>query len=453
MLMNDQPAYRLLCLLTYVKHSAEELQQIDQTLAGTNWAEFYRLAVFNKIVPVCYYALRQFQDRVPPELWAKMEMEALDIREKNELRNREALHFLKQFKTNQIPVALIKGVAFGEIVYRNPFYKKMNDIDILIKPEDLDRVCGIYRQLGYFLIGKKPNCPPELLPQFGHSLVPVLSQDLNCIIGTQWGLKNPLSPYRIDPGPIWDSVSDIQFQGIEVHVLSPENNFHHLCLHLGQFKISLRDVMDLYNLLRVYRHDFNWEAFYQVVIRSKSVNPVYFSLSLSQFIFPLPEAAIFLQRIEGKVNRQYRKAVRWKTRSMTVFLHLHSNHIKTIQRALLLFESTAYFPEKFRFFIYLFCSVWLPPKTEVVSMCGLYQPGKFRLFRARLVIPFKILWVIAQDIGWSITCTLMVRAFIDIFIALIKFPFIRKNKTNLRAFAESLGIPFSHFKKLKDIYS
>lgn len=455
MLMNEKPAYRLLCLLTYAAHTGEEEQQAKQAAAGADWAEFYRLAAFNKIIPVCYWALRQWQlwEEVPPELWASMEKEALEIQEKNELRNQEAAVFLKAFKANQIPVALIKGVAFGETVYRNPHYKKMNDIDILVKPGDMDRIYAIYDTLGYHLMGKKLNCPPEYLPKVSHSSAPVISNNFNCIIGTHWGLKNPLSPYRIDPGPVWSSMSSIVFGGVEVQVLSPENNLHHLCLHLGQFKISLRDVMDLYNLLRVYRQAFNWEGFYQIVSASGSENPVHFSLTLSQFIFPLPEAEIFLKRIERKVSYRYKKSARWKTRSMTVFLHLHSNHIKTIQRALLFFESTAYFPEKFRFFIHLFCSVWLPPKAEVIRMSGLYRPGRLRLLWARLVIPFKILRVIAGDIGWSITCTMMVRAFIDIIIALFRFPFIRKSKTSLRAFAESLGIPFDQLKKLKDLYS
>lgn len=447
------PDYRLFCLLTLADPEPAAQEQIAADIRQvTDWSNWHRLALFNKIVPICYHQLQQLGllVHVPATIQSKMEQEARAIREKNELRNREAAVFLAAFHKENIPVALLKGVAFGESVYHNPSYKRMNDIDILVRKEDIDAIYAVYDRLHYFYIGERISGSRKKSDKVSHLSPPFVSPDYHCVIGTQWGIKTPLSAYRIDYERIWDRVTPLSFRGVPVSTLAPEDHLHHLCLHLGYFKISLRDIMDFYNLLLVFRHKFDWNLFYTTVTISRSAQPVYFALALSQFIHPLPDVDQFLQRIEARVPARYKKAVRWKTRSPEVFLHLHSDHIQTIEKAISEFDATSWFPEKLRGFARLWKQIWLPDREEAIRMSALYQPGRLRVIRARLTIPFKILRVIAGEVGWSLTCLLMLKTFIDLGVSLLRFPFVKKGKTDTRSYARRLGIPPEKLLQLKE---
>ncbi len=450
--MNIKPEYNLLFQLTRVNPGREEQQIIETIHQIQDWISWYQLALFNKIIPICYNSLNQLNlgDRLPAAVWVKMEQEAMTIKKNNELRNAEAAIFLKQFEINNIPVALLKGVAFGETIYHNPFYKRMNDIDILIKKEDIGSVYDIYDSLGYFYIGERISGSKKKSDKVSHLSPPFVSRNYACVIGTQWGIKTSLSPYTINYEKIWSRVIPIEFHRTKLKILCPEDNLHHLCLHLGYFKISVRDMMDFYNLLRVYQEKFNWDLFYEIVAESKSESPVYFGLMLSNYCYPLPEVDLFLQKIKNRVTAYCKKAVRWKTRSMEVFLHLHSDHIQTVEKAISEFDSTSYFPEKANYFLNLWKCIILPPKKEVICMSGLYKPGSFQLLKARITIPFKILRVIAGEISWTLVFLLIMKTGVSLIFSLIKFPFISRGKSDSNAYARKLGIPFEKLMQLKE---
>jgi len=451
--MDLVPEHNLLRLLTYVNPDEIEQKQINQAIVQiTDWQYWYERASFNKIVPICFRSLLQLNLKhcVPEPIWLQMEQEANLIRTKNELRNTEAVNFLNEFKKNDIPVALLKGVAFGETVYGDASYKRMNDIDILVKKENIDTIYSIYDRLGYWYVGERIGGSKEKSDKVSHLSPPFVSKNCHCVIGTQWGIKSPLSSYPVNYEKLWNRVLPLNFMGIDILMLSPEDNMHHLCLHLGYFKISLRDMMDFYNLLRATRDQFDWNLFYEIVEESNSQNPVYFGLAISQFICPIPGVEVFLHRIENKVSTQYKKAVKWKTRSWNVFLNLHSDHIQTVEKTISVFDSTSYFPEKLRYFLKIWkCIIW-PPENEIVCMSALYKPNFFKRFMARTTIPFKIIRVIVGEVGWFVFIFISTKTFVTVIISFAKFPFVSKHRSDIGAYAEKLGVPLEKLIELQE---
>jgi len=451
--INNNPTDLSLKLLTYIDLDEREKGQILMAVQKIdNWDSWYEIASFNKILPICYYSLKELniQHHLPADIWLKLENEANFIRNKNQLRNEEAAFFLEEFRKNNIKTALLKGVAFGEIVYKNPYYKRMNDIDILIKKEDIVIIYNIYDSLGYFYIGERISGSKVNSDRVSHLSPPFVSRNYDCVIGTQWGIKTPLSPYKINYKALWERTNKTQFMGGDILVLSPEDNLLHLCLHLGYFKISLRDMMDFYNLLRAFQDQFNWNRFFQIVEESRTHNPVYFGLKLFQYICPIAEVEIFLDRIKDKVGTFYKNAIAWKTRSMDVFLHMHSDHIQTIEKAISTFDSTSYFPEKWVYFRKLWGCILCPPNTEIVRMSALYSPSWIQFVSARLTIPFKILRVIAEEVGWTLLFLLTIKTFVALILSLAKYPFVSRNQSDTEAFAKKLRIPMDKLVELKE---
>jgi hypothetical protein len=450
--MQKEQTYRLLCLLSFINCTPAEQEETEELIKQEHdWTIFYDLAVLNKIIPMAYYRLLEggWHGFVPAWLWQKMEAETAAIRNKNQRRNAEALRFLEAFDKQQIPVALLKGVALAETVYQNPAYKRMNDIDILIQKKDREAIYEIYRRLDYFFIGERIAGAPEKSDKVSHLAPPFVSRNYDCVIGTQWGIKTPLGPYTIDYDGIWKRAIPLRFYGIPVHILSPADNLHHLCLHLGYFKISLRDLMDIYNLLHHTGTAFDWNLFETITKESRSWDPVYFALGLAQHVRPLPAAGAFLQHLSPMVTSRTKKALQWKTRSMEVFLHLHSDHIQTIEKNISAFDATGYLPEKWQGFVQLWKNVLAPPREEAMRMSALYQPSALQLAGARLTLPFKILRVIAGEIGWTLTIGLMFKTVFDLLKTVWRFPFTKRNHNDCRAYARRLGIPYEHLQKLQ----
>ncbi len=433
-----------LLLLSYIDTTAEENLLIKSTLAEiTDWTYWFETMNFNKTVPISYYHLSTLGliNKLPDWIRQKMETIVQEVKQMNAERNEEGTNFLKLFYENKIPVALLKGVALGEVVYHNPFYKRMNDIDILIQQTDLAAIYHIYKQLGYFCL-TKPIEELKVTPDKIHHLSPaIVSKNLKCVIGNQWGIKSPMKGYAIKYDELWKRTRQVMFNGVPVSVLSPEDNLHHLCLHLSYFKVSLRDMMDFYNLLRKEKGKFNWELFYNIVKQSGTENPVYFSLKITYFLYADVQLDQFISRIKPSISRQTLKDAANRIQNLDVFFHLHSDYIQTIEKEIAKFESSQYFPEKFRFLLKVYSLIFYPPKSELMHMSAVLEASGWQLLKLRLKIPFIIFRVIAKEIGWLLLIGLLFKTKLEIILSFFKWPFISKSRNDLQAYANHLGLP------------
>ena len=85
----------------------------------------------------------------------------------------------------------------------------MNDIDILIRKEDLATIYAVYAEMGFFSAAELFGNGSRKQEKFSHHSPPFFSRDLACMIGTHWGLITPLAPYQLDYDAIWSRVVDI----------------------------------------------------------------------------------------------------------------------------------------------------------------------------------------------------------------------------------------------------
>ena len=144
---------RLLVLCTLASPQPDERAEAARLVGeGVDWDLFQTLAEANATAPLVWKmvaALGQ-QDRVPPAVRARFEERAAAIRDANEARLKNARDLFARFARRHIDVVILKGVLFAETIYRDPYYKKMNDVDILIRVRDLDAVYEIFQELRYF---------------------------------------------------------------------------------------------------------------------------------------------------------------------------------------------------------------------------------------------------------------------------------------------------------------
>jgi len=338
----------------------------------------------------------------------------------NENRNNEASNFLAEFTKEGIDVAILKGNLFIHSVYQEIGYKKMNDFDMLIHLDDWPKVQEIFFRLGYIPLGFGWGGEKGKAAKYSHAGLSFMSPNYKCITGTQWGIKSPTSKYTIKAADIWKETLDFEFNGLKIKQLSPEYNVLHLILHMGVYKIGIRDCMDIYNLL-LADENFKENKFIELCKKSNAVDKAWFTLQLTNLCSGTtslslleklrPEKENFLVR---RLNARLRMSE--KTGDMQLSYNDYFHDVEMVVFTISIFPE---FHKKLFLYFKLF-KIMFWPKAELLLKLSDYTafPGIFKWVGARFKAPYYTFSLIGEEIGIKITILLFVKTFFDILISL-----------------------------------
>ncbi|MEM9549232.1 MAG: nucleotidyltransferase family protein [Bacteroidota bacterium] len=446
----ENPIDELLILLSYNELREEEKARVNELCSTlSDWNGFYDLALFNKLVPHVYNGMLELNvlDLVPKDVEMKLERRATEIKQRNRDRLETGMPVLKLFNTQKIPFVVLKGVLFAETIYHNSYYKRMNDIDILVPKDRIPEIITIYELEGWLCVGERVGGNPEKQLKTSHHLPPYVHKSMKCMFGTQWGLKSPRAPYRIDYDAIWKRVRPFSFMELEALQMSPEDNLHHICVHLGYYKTSVRDVFDIYNLIRKYRKELDWGLFLEEVEKAGTQGPVYFALSLANNLCPMNEMQNIINRVTSKANSFFRNGVREKTKSQAIQLRIGSHYLGEIEKAISEFNATSKFGEKISYFFKVWKSLLWPPMEEARKINARLDSKGIDSIWIRLTSPFRLMSAIANEIGWTLLFGLMVKTVVDVILSLFTSG---KSRRSIADYAREMGIDENDLQKLKD---
>jgi hypothetical protein len=444
---------RLLVLCTAATLHPDERAEVARVTRETiDWRLFDELAEVNATAPLVWQNLRALgcTDFMPPQLQSRFETRAQAVREANDARLTQARDLFRRFAARGIPVVILKGVLFAETIYRNPHYKKMNDVDILIRKQDLDAIFTIYEEMRLFSAVELVGGSPRKQEKFSHHAPPFFSRDLKLMVGTHWGLITPLAPYTIDYEAIWSRVVDIDFYGHPAKSMAPEDNLHHLCVHFPYYKCGLRELADIYNLVR--HHTIDWDLFSAEVGRAKTENLVYHALSLAQRVWPIAAVETAIARVRPKTSYYFRSDADRKRASLSRLLRGRSTHMSTIEKAYSDLNTTSDPAEKWRAYSRMWKGMLFPPHDDVLKMNALEAASGLRLALARLQAPWRVFRVFARDVGAGIFVAILVKCAYDCVRATVKAPFAGPNggKETFESYARDLGLTVAQIEQLKN---
>lgn len=417
-----------------------------------DWTQVGELAAINKVEPRLTATLRARQAWafVPLPVAQALSTAAEAVAEVNRKRVVRARELFMAFGEAQLEFCLLKGVLFAETLYGDPLYKRMNDIDLLVHVEDTPRIEELYRRLGYFSIAERVADRPELNRKVSHHLPPYVSRQLDCLLGTQWGLKSPRAGLRIDTHAMWTRIEAHEYHGIPIHKLSSRDNLFHVCVHLGIFKSGLRDLMDIANLIRQESARIDWAAFIDEVKRAGAQSLVVHALMLVNGIDPRTDTQAVLAALMPEASGFYLAAARKKTVSASVLLRSCSAHLSSVEKSVSAFNVAKYFPEKSRLFVDFWRSVLLAPAQE----CGRisFEPGATgsRAVRARVAAPVQILRAIGAEVGNGLVAALLLKSVVDLTASFARWPFGSPAQHDLESYARSLGLTLTDLERIKD---
>ena len=208
---------------------------------------------------------------------------------KNMVALHEAERLLSTLKEAGIAAAGLKGIYLLENVYGNIGARSMNDIDILVKKQDLAKSLQIMQTLGYQHTG--------YFSLLDHNTdtkhVPPMQKAGGHLLEVHWTLLEEYEPFTIDIEALWARMVPAKIAGVEALALGVEDLILHLCLHLTYqhfLTLGLRGLLDIGLVLHQFADEINWSRLVETARSwgAEKVTALTLKLVESQLEVPIP---------------------------------------------------------------------------------------------------------------------------------------------------------------------
>lgn len=190
------------------------------------------------------------------------------------MRHYDELHLiLISFKEEGIPVVVLKGAALAEIVYKDIGLRRFNDIDILVRKEDLQRAKMVASNAGYTL--DNIGSPEAYNEKFGYNLHYLR----NIILEIHWDIARRIGSElytNIVINELWENASPLKLANSEAQMLAPEDMIIHLCIHLAGHRYDR--LIWFCDISEIIHKGINWEQVLKKARRYRVETFMYYGL-------------------------------------------------------------------------------------------------------------------------------------------------------------------------------
>jgi hypothetical protein len=414
--------YQVLPLLNKAVHSELErndLQKLLKSYSVDEIKDLMNLAKFNACHILTYLRLKEYD--IPADIILKG-TELLDnirkILNENERRNSKIKEFLTECQQRDIEIVLLKGALFSRTIYPFISYKKMNDLDFLVDVTQVEKTRQCLEDLKYSSVGELFGEIED--PKKTHHSPPYVSDDLDMVTGIHWGLVSPYSPHKVNIHQMLERKAKEVHDGIHFYRLSWEDNLIHLCIHLPYYKIGLRELADVSNL--VLSQTIDWEYFLSQVDKCQAYESCYRVLSLAKGLINFDIPTEVLEDLEMKTPIETKHDTKMRLADKKLFLHSRSTYLAKIEKYFVIFQLTKNPFEKLFALCMMWKMWWWCPSDELYRINGRHYPALSKPWAKVNTAP-KIFSAMARDHGFEATAAMTLINVFKGFYTLIMIPF------------------------------
>lgn len=251
-------------------------------LSEEEWDSFLALAAEQRIRPLLYQRLneRGLAAAVPEPVLQKLRAAGRRTALSTMRFHAELAALAKALAGQGVPLLVLKGAHLAHSVYANAGLREMNDIDVLLRRDDLPAAVDFLTRRGYV-----PTQEVEIevdtatmhhLPRFIKGGVAGFE--------VHWSLCRLNQSYSIDTGELWGRAAPVSMAGVAFFGLAPEDLLLHLCLHTSyqhEFIFGLRPSCDIAAVIERFGDGLDWEAVCERAQRWRWQRGVWLALRLA----------------------------------------------------------------------------------------------------------------------------------------------------------------------------
>ncbi len=222
------------------------------------WKLLCELAERHGALPLLFTALSKIEEAVPVEQLRTLQQAYQTNLHKALFLSRELSRILDCLSAADVEVMPYKGLALAEAVYGDIALRQAGDIDLLIRPQDLPRICDAVRDLGF-----RPNWTLNEAEQRAY-----VKSGYECafdgtagpnLLEVQWAIQPRFYAIDFDMNGLFRRAVTISVAGRATKTPSPEDLFlvlsAHAAKHVYGRLVWLRDLAQLMNFPTL---DWNW---------------------------------------------------------------------------------------------------------------------------------------------------------------------------------------------------
>ncbi len=205
---------------------------------------------------------------------------------------------LRACEQEQIAVVPLKGSLLATLYYAEPGLRPMNDLDLLVRPADEQRMLRLLARLRYQPIARsqkhlllaRPESHGSVVSYSGEHPDNPRSLDLHTRLAEYfWGIHYDLTEEA------WADSASGRIQGVEARVLGPATLLHHLAIHASSDALARRlrllHLVDIALVADKIDHA-GWERIVEGAQRRGEQRMVYPALLLTSRYYPVVPAPI-----------------------------------------------------------------------------------------------------------------------------------------------------------------
>jgi len=188
-----------------------------------------------------------------------------------------------------IPSLGLKGIYLLEHAYPNIGARSMNDIDLLVKKQDLPKSLAVMLELGY----KTTSYFSLADENIDTKHVPPMEKPGSPLVELHWTLLEEDEPFTIDAKALWERTTPAKIANVETLSLGVEDLILHLCLHLTYqhyLNLGLRGLMDIALVIHKFHLEIDWQKLVQIAKSwgAEKVTALTLKLVETQLNVPIP---------------------------------------------------------------------------------------------------------------------------------------------------------------------
>ncbi len=257
-----------------------------------DWKTVLEAARKNSLSPYLYHTLKSRFDQLKrvKSIREQLLHTYLASAARNMRHYHQLLDLVIKMSVENIPVILLKGSHLAELVYGNLALRPMSDMDLLIKPDNLQQADRLLRHEGY--------SSSELFQ--GHSfehLAPYRKSN-SVTIEIHHNITEPPFSKRFAIEELWVRALEENIENTKVLTLSPEDLLLHLSSHVSihhGFSFGITPYLDIAKSIDFYSDQLDW-----TILRERSETwgmqrALYLVLALSEKLIGMPVPSEFFE--------------------------------------------------------------------------------------------------------------------------------------------------------------
>jgi hypothetical protein len=244
-----------------------ENDDLDWLPTEWDWQAFARACEYHHVAALAFCRLKAIRKTIPPGLLEYLRQRFYEISARNYRLAKELVGITRLFQEHRIPVLAYKGPTVAMVSYGNLALRQYQDIDLLIRSEDVRNAVGLLTRCGFEI--EPFSCQPENAKQVSRNhVIALAAPHKSYFVDLHWRLaQDRAQAFCPDLRDMWDRAEAIQLPHGRVFTLCREDLFLALCFHGIKHRwCRLKWLFDIAEMLRS-ADSMNWDRIEKTTIR------------------------------------------------------------------------------------------------------------------------------------------------------------------------------------------